>query len=168
VNSGPDRGKRRELVDVVLRVQREAVNARSQGTRPERLPRNWGRRWRSAEIEQRRVADVSRLEAQHQLRSLVNHLGLLELHAPWFRDPVLRNNAISETLLWSAQRPRDLPSKRAQLRWEAIWRVTAPPSRRGRTSDLTDSSDLLQRAHQARDERQQLLAYWREWVLRQS
>ncbi|GAA1591408.1 hypothetical protein [Actinoplanes couchii] len=106
------------LVHSVLRSSRGHADWQVEGGPRPQLPRGWTGLWNDAVRRQMDLAEESETDARRTVQALLDQLTRLDREAEWFRaDPVLRERAIAETLLyWTGLGPA-VPSSPAQAAW---------------------------------------------------
>ncbi|WP_148308028.1 hypothetical protein [Actinoplanes friuliensis] len=136
----------RELVDASLRFGRAQAEWRRDGGPVPELPAYWRSLWQAAVRRQSDLTDQPVPVAEHAVSDIVAHLANLQQQAAWFRnDDERRERAITETLLHGTGLSDRVPSRAAQLAWQA---------RRGA---ILDAGALAERSW---------LAAWEAWARR--
>jgi hypothetical protein len=83
--------------------------------------------WEAAVRRHMELAEVPESAANEAVTILVNQLLSLREDAEWFRnDARLRERAIAETLLYSTELGRDVPSRPAQEAWSWYFSLPGP------------------------------------------
>ncbi|GAA4926614.1 hypothetical protein [Actinoplanes utahensis] len=106
------------LVETVLRSSREHTEWWAEGGSRPQLPRAWGELWAAAVRRQMDLAEEPEEDARRAVQTMLDQLTRLDREAEWFRaDPVLRQRAIAETLLFTTGLASRVPSRTAQVAW---------------------------------------------------